>query len=251
MSSFTFIKRAKDTKERTLGDWATTLGVMLSPQIPATMSGMYVKKLVGNPPINPTNEYLIAGIKDIIRKDKDIFQGISIGLDTQPSSTITKTTNGKILKYINQPSFNDPAILAHEYGHTQNKMMNRALDAARQNKKIPPISNLLYAGGKIAPGLVAAGSLLTDDENTSLIANSLGSATAAPTLWEEFTASHKGSKALQEAAKMKNIKLTALQKLRPYMGIPTYAALAAFPLATHFGRKWGIGFKDNANKKEK
>ena len=69
MSSFTFIKRAKDTKERTLGDWATTLGVMLSPQIPATMSGMYIKKLVGNPPINPTNDALFEGLRDIIRKD--------------------------------------------------------------------------------------------------------------------------------------------------------------------------------------
>lgn len=251
MNSFAFIKRAKDTKERTLGDWATTTGIMLSPQIPATMSGKYVKKLVKNPPTNPTNDALFEGLRDIIRKDKDIFRGFDLDYHTPPASNIVKTKDGKVFKRINPNSYRDPAILAHEYGHTQNKMMNRALDAARQNKKIPPIDSMLYMGGKFAPGLVAAGSLLTDDEKTSLIANSLGSAATAPMLWEELTASHKGSKALQEAAKMKNIKLTALQKLRPYMGVPTYAALAAFPLATHFGRKLGIGFKDNDNKKEK
>lgn len=251
MSSFTFIKRAKDTNDRTLGDWATTMGIMMSPQIPATMSGRYVKKLVGNPPINPTNEALIEGLRDIIRKDKDIFRGFDLDFHTPPASNIVKTKDGKFFKRITPNSYKDPAILAHEYGHTQNKMLNKALTAASQNKKLPPIDSMLYMAGKFAPGLITAGSLLTDDEKTSLIANSLGSAATAPMLWEELSASHKGSKALQEAAKMKNIKLTALQRLRPYMGVPTYAALAAFPLATHFGRKWGIGFKDNANKKEK
>lgn len=249
MNSFAFIKRAKDTKERTLGDWATTIGIMMSPDI---LSSIYKQKLLRRPtdPTNAVEKSLIEGLKDIIRKDKDIFQGIDVSR-AQPAANIIKTTNGRVLKHITQSSFSNPATLAHEYGHTQNKMMNRALDAARQNKKIPPIDHMLYTAGKIAPSLIAAGSLLTDDENTSLIANSLGSATAVPTLWEELSASRKGSKALQEAAKMKNIKLTALQKLGPYRGVPTYAALTAFPLATHFGRKWGIGFKDNANKKEK
>ena len=242
MNNFTFIKRAKDSNERTLGDWATTIGTVLAPQIPAAASGAYTMKAI-NGTSNPNNEALIEGLKDIIAKDKDIYKGTLLEFNP-PGSTVMKTNDGKAFKYITDSSYKDPAILAHEYGHTQNKMLNETLDAARQNKKLP-IKHKLYGAGKYAPALVAAGSMLTDNENTSLIANSLGSATTAPMMWEELTASHKGSKALQEAAKMKNIKLTTLQKLRPYMGVPTYAALAATPLALHFGRKWGIGFKGN------
>ena len=122
-------------------------------------------------------------------------------------------------------------------------MFNKVLEASRKNKKLTKTPGyMLYGIGKFVPSLASISSMFTNDENTSLITNSLGSAATAPMLWEELTASHKGSKALQEAAKMKNIKLTTLQRLKPYIGVPTYAALAAIPLATHFGRKWGIGF---------
>ena len=244
MNNFIFIKRAKDTEKKTLDGLSTTLGTIFASQIPGIVAEMRIKKLLGRPTTDPTNMALIDGLRDIIAKDKDIG-ALALARVTQPASYVAKIGDGKFIKHITESSYRDPAILAHEYGHTQNKWLNEELKAKRQNKKIP-IGSKLYGAGKFAPGLIATGSMLTDNENISLIANSLGSATTAPMLWEELTASHKGSKALQEAAKIKNIKLTALQKLRPYMGIPTYMAAAAFPLAMHFGRKWGIGFKDNA-----
>lgn len=243
MNIFTFIKRAKDINDVILGDRATMLGVMLSPLIPSIVSGLYMKKLVSNPTNNPTNKALIEGLKDIIEKDKDIFHWRDTDFTSPPFSTVSATSDGEFFKRITPNSYKDPAVLAHEYGHTQNKMFNKVLEASRKNKKLTKTPGyMLYGIGKFVPSLASISSIFTNDENTSLITNSLGSAATVPMLWEELTASHKGSKALQEAAKMKNIKLTTLQRLKPYIGVPTYAALAAIPLTTHFGRKWSIGF---------
>lgn len=118
-------------------------------------------------------------------------------------------------------------ILAHEVGHGVGPK-------AYLVPGMRALSNLL-------PALAVGNILYTNDEatgrNTALASPFL----SAPLMASEIDASMRGSKILSKLAKG---KLSFLQKLAPFAGVPTYAALAASPALTHVIKKNMGGYRE-------
>lgn len=162
------------------------------------------------------------------------------------------TVGSKGEKLISNTSYKNPFILAHEYGHTQSDVLNaqaefikansnwrklklKDLLAAKKLKKlIRPIAH--HLGSPAAMGSTAA-LLLSDNENIALPTALIGTGATIPMLSEEIKASHTGAKAIKDLAKQNKIPLKILDKLKPYVGVPTYAAVASVPLLTYMFKK--------------
>jgi hypothetical protein len=119
-----------------------------------------------------------------------------------------------------------PGILAHEMGHAMGpKIYTKPL--TRQLSMLAP---LLATGNIIHTKNEEVG------RNTALASPLL----ASPLLASELDASVRGSNLLNRLAKG---KLTKLQRLSPFIGLPTYAALALAPGAAHLTKKYMGGYE--------
>ncbi len=115
-----------------------------------------------------------------------------------------------------------PGVLAHEIGHQQ---------------QLRHLTGPLYHAGKMLPGGAALYSGLTSDEGHAKKAAIAGTLAAAPMLAAEIDASRRGSKLL------KNAGMKGLRRLTPFVGVPSYAAVAAVPMATYKIKKAMGGYK--------
>jgi hypothetical protein len=110
------------------------------------------------------------------------------------------------------------SILAHELGHHMGGK---------------PLAYTAHYSRRLAP-LGTLGALYSGDETTSRNSAMAGTASMIPTLVSEVDASRRG------ANLMKNMKLSG--RWRAFGGLPTYAAVAATPMAAHYGKKLFGGF---------
>ena len=69
-----------------------------------------------------------------------------------------------------------------------------------------------------------------DDQETAKGYAQLATLAAAPTIINEFDASRRGRNLLKKAAQKSGTKLSFLQSLAPFKGMPTYLLTAAMPL---------------------
>jgi hypothetical protein len=119
-----------------------------------------------------------------------------------------------------------PGILAHEMGHAMGPKIYTK-----------PLTRQL---SMLAPALATGNIIHTKNEevgrNTALASPLL----ASPLLASELDASVRGSNLLNRLAKG---KLTKLQRLSPFVGLPTYAALALSPGAAHLTKKYTGGYE--------
>lgn len=120
-----------------------------------------------------------------------------------------------------------PGILAHEVGHGVGPK-------AYLKGNVRSLSMLL-------PGLNLGQVLLAKDEEQGRMGAMVSPLTAAPLLGSEIDASVRGSKLLSKLTKG---KLSLLQKLSPFVGLPTYAAFAFSPALAHAIKKNLGGYKD-------
>jgi hypothetical protein len=120
-----------------------------------------------------------------------------------------------------------PGVLAHEVGHGVGP-------SAYLKGGMRQLSMLL-------PGLNLGQVLLAKDEDHGRMGAMLSPLTAAPLLGSEIDASVRGSKILSKLTKG---KLPLLQRLSPFVGLPTYAAFAASPALAHLIKKNMGGYVD-------
>ena len=120
-----------------------------------------------------------------------------------------------------------PGVLAHEVGHG-----------------VGP-SAYLKGGARmlsmLLPGLNLGQVLLAKNEDEGRMGAMVSPLTAAPLLGSEIDASVRGSKILSKLTKG---KLSMLQRLSPFVGLPTYAAFAASPALAHLIKKNMGGYRD-------
>jgi hypothetical protein len=179
-----------------------------------------LNKLFSSPAYTPNNDTLIAKlIKKVTGKGKrkDNVKGFIIDpFEFYASSPERFSVRGAI----------KPGIRAHEAGH--------ALGPDIYTK---PIVRRLSV---LAPILGTGNIIHTKNEevgrNTALASPLL----ASPLLASEFDASMRGSNLLKKLTKG---KLTTLQKLSPYVGLPTYLAAAAAPSLAHLTKKYMGGYE--------
>lgn len=120
-----------------------------------------------------------------------------------------------------------PGVLAHEVGHGVGPSVYLK-GGARM------LSTLL-------PGLNLGQVLLAKNEDEGRMGAMVSPLTAAPLLGSEIDASVRGSKILSKLTKG---KLSILQRLSPFVGLPTYAAFAASPALAHLIKKNMGGYRD-------
>lgn len=181
-----------------------------------------LSKFFASPAYTPNNDTLISRlIKKIIDKGKrkDNVKGFIIN-PHDFYSYYTSPARNKIKGAI------APGILAHETGH--------ALGPDIYTK--PVVRRL----STLAPILATGNIIHTKNEevgrNTALASPLL----AAPLLASEFDASMRGHNLLKKLTKG---KLTALQKLSPFVGLPTYLAASAAPSLAHLTKKYMGGYE--------
>lgn len=122
---------------------------------------------------------------------------------------------------VNLPSnMKDPGVLAHELGHSQQ---------GRKTFYANPIGRLLTMMG-------TGGAAFTHDKNEAWNQALLGTAGGVATLGNELHASHLGSKLLRGAG------AKGMGAMRSFKGVPTYAALAASPMAMYGAKNYFGGF---------
>jgi hypothetical protein len=143
--------------------------------------------------------------KGFINMDQDFFKDLGKAGDTLKNTT-----------------------LAHELGHGVGPRHYLAPGARG-------LSNLL-------PALAVGNILYTNDENTGRNTALLSPLLGAPLLASEIDASVRGSKILSKLTKG---NISKMQKIAPFMGLPTYAAFAASPALTHLIKKNMGGYIDN------
>jgi hypothetical protein len=110
-------------------------------------------------------------------------------------------------------------VLAHELGHAE----QQASKALSLKLRMPAM---------LAGGAAGGGVLLTKDRDRAKLYAGLGSAASLPILFNEYDASRRG------AGLVKQLMPGASKSLRrlPYVGLPTYAALALSPWAAYAGK---------------
>lgn len=118
-----------------------------------------------------------------------------------------------------------PGVLVHEVGHGVGPSVY--------------IKGLTRRLSQLAPGLATGNILFTNDENTARNSALISPLLSAPLLASEFDASMRGSNILKKLTKG---NLTKLQRLSPFVGLPTYAAFAASPAIAYFTKKKMDGF---------
>lgn len=120
-----------------------------------------------------------------------------------------------------------PGVLAHEVGHGVGP-------SAYLKGGARTISMLL-------PGLNLGQVILARNEDEGRMGAMASPLTAAPLLGSEIDASVRGSKILSKLTKG---KLSMLQRLSPFVGLPTYAAFAASPALAHLIKKNMGGYQN-------
>jgi hypothetical protein len=137
----------------------------------------------------------------------------------QPKMNHPSAREGKMLIGLNQ----SPPIIAHEIGHslTPKKLLT-------QNNFIT--SQVLKSIGSIGG---TYGALMSSNEDNSRNIGLLGSATHIPNLAAEVDASVRGGALLKRLGR---------SRWGAYVGLPTYGAVAAAPLLTHYAKKLLGGF---------
>jgi hypothetical protein len=164
-------------------------------------------------------------------KDKGIFGKLLTAIADKGSSK-TKGVKG----FINIPKeFFDnlgaagnplkPGVLAHEVGHGVGPSVY--------------IKGLTRRFSQLAPALATGNILFTNDENTARNSALISPLLSAPLLASEFDASMRGSNILKKLTKG---NLTRLQRLSPFVGLPTYAAFATSPILAYLTKKKMDGF---------
>ena len=159
-------------------------------------------------------------------KDKGIFGKL---LTAIADKNLSKNKNVK--GFINMPEeFFDnlgaaskslkPGVLAHEVGHGVGPSVY--------------IKGLTRHLSQLAPALATGNILFSNDENTARNSALISPLLSAPLLASEFDASMRGSNILKKLTKG---NLTKLQRLSPFVGLPTYAAFAASPAIAYFAKK--------------
>lgn len=127
---------------------------------------------------------------------------------------------------VNSPKGNY-GFLAHELGHAEQ------YKNPLYRKTVAPLSKL----GRIAGGFGALAPIFTDNEQEAKRNSIIAGAMQVPTLVEEIDASRRGSRILNNQIKNKPVAMgtkagklgQALMKMRPYVGVPTYALAAMTP----------------------
>lgn len=189
--------------------------------------------------LSPFLPYLFSG-PSYIPNDDGIFSkilkriGIAPIAHSKDPNKYFKKTKGFV--NLNEKFFRDmgesgsklkPGVLAHEVGH--------GLGPSAYVKGLArPISALL-------PTLNLGQVLLAKDEDTGRMGAMLAPLSGAPLLASEIDASVRGSKLLSKLTKG---KLSTMQKLSPFMGLPTYAAFTAAPALAHMIKKTMGGYAD-------
>jgi len=105
-------------------------------------------------------------------------------------------------------------VLAHELGHLQ------------QRSKLMPVASIMRFGG----GLGALGAAFAKDKKRARNYALAGSASMVPLLLVEMDASRRGSQYISALNKARKLNYS---KLKPWVGVPTYAMAAASPLAVY------------------
>lgn len=123
---------------------------------------------------------------------------------------------------IRMETSNDAATLAHEAGHAM--QTGKGFDSFA---KLPISFKLRMLG--MGGGFGSLGAAVSRDERYGLGSGIAGSAMMAPTVANELDASLKGFKALTRAAP----RMPLPNRLRTFVGLPTYAVAAAAPMATY------------------
>lgn len=117
--------------------------------------------------------------------------------------------------YLGRGRMPQPGVLAHELGHTTQKIFAK------------PLGNFLYAAGRHTPILGLLGATLSGDESKARTSAALGSLGALPMLGYEANASWRGSQLLKGLKGLKGV--SRLGRVGSFIGLPTYAILAALP----------------------
>jgi hypothetical protein len=137
----------------------------------------------------------------------------------------------------------DPSVLAHELGHIQQhqaKGIRRMLTGIGLKRNVWKNTEIL--------GLL--GALYAQDEDHARFGAMLGSASAAPVLWNEIDASRRGSKLIRDAAANSSKQVIRRLGRRAYLGVPTYGMAAALPWLTYAMRKRFGGFREEGLEKQ-
>ena len=118
-------------------------------------------------------------------------------------------------------------VLAHDFGHSkQPGALIKATNTARA-----------FGGG--AGTMYALGS---DSDTHGFYGALAGTAANLPHLGVEYDASRRGANMLQTAARTAGKTLPRALRMSPYMGLPTYALMAAAPMAAYGGKKLFGGY---------
>tara|TARA_Y100000361_G_scaffold96881_1_gene86830 strand:+ start:569 stop:1324 length:756 start_codon:yes stop_codon:yes gene_type:complete len=115
----------------------------------------------------------------------------------------------------------DPGIFAHELGHAEQ---------FNKGGKFTKLNNKLQTPSRMALGFGIIPQLFADNQETAKGYAQLATLASAPTIINEFDASRRGRNLLKKAAKKSGSKLSFLQSLAPFKGMPSYLLTAALPL---------------------
>jgi hypothetical protein len=181
----------------------------------------FLNNIFKGPSYIPNDDNVLSRIiNKIIKSDAGSNANINKtkGFINMPSSFFEELKDSeKVLK---------PGILAHETGHG----LGPSIYTKGLVRRLSALAPLLGAGNIIHTRNEETG------RNTALASPLLG----APLLASEFDASMRGSNLLNRLAKG---NLNKLQRLAPFVGLPTYAALTLTPAVAHLTKKYMGGYE--------
>lgn len=132
------------------------------------------------------------------------------------------------------PFGDQPGVLAHELGHAMGPKHY--------------MNSLSRVAGKFGPLLGGGMALLADDEKVGLLSALLGTGAAGHMLASEIDASVRGAKILRKFTEQAKLPTNRLVRLSPFLGLPSYAAVAAAPLTAYMINKRLGGYKKKDQK---